>query len=107
MLSSPVIYLNQQSLKYYIMAFVDLFDACIDSFELVDEGPGIIGNNTSYHVLFTYDLHTKLETTNYKILQNYFLKNNQLHIVTFNALENTFNKYLPIVQTILKSLKIY
>ena len=105
--SSPVIYLNQQSLKYYVMAFVDLFDACIDSFEVVDEGPEIIGNNPSYQILFTYNLDTKLETTSYKILQNYVLKNNQLYIVTYNALENTFNKSLPVVQIMLKSLRIH
>lgn len=100
------ILLNNNSLQYYVNAFIDFYKSGILSFELLENHPIEIAELPAHLVSFTFNLDTKLHNTGYKITQIYVLKEDEISLIIYTALNTSYSQFLPTVNSMINSLII-
>jgi len=96
-------HLNQKlSLTDYMQAYIDFLRVCIPSYQLQNNITAV--NMAGYSFVYSFDLNNKLQDTKYVTMQLYVQKADRIYIFSYNALNDSFWRYLPTIEKMIKSI---
>jgi hypothetical protein len=89
----------------YTLAFVDLYQACMPSFKLLQSGPVTIDEHLAWKIVYSFHLNSKIDDMEYIVSQYYVLNGDRMYIVSFNTLKDSYTHYLGLIETMISSIK--